>query len=572
MNDIAIKPDLIYESQSDSEFITIVDSCTELKRFSIKEQSLLIAPVQDWRKDFCTYSTSDLKVDTENDFGCLSKSNQKLKLIADSEDEFQLLCMDGRMVFAQSISKSLAKLQIKKSWTFRVEAIKIVYAVDDLVLYIDASGLFRASDWAHQYTAHTISEDVFRDIIVLNNSGNGRLVLVAELLDRVELLEIRDFKTIVAKKVLHEGTLAGPIEMRDSKIFMKTPEAWKCFEYNAASEFNSIFESCRTFSNEFDAIDCGSACYGYSHRDGSIIFSDIDSGKQLVIPVNDSSFASKLCTFGSLTFVSGNQKSVFGSSLNVLQQTGHLVHICRNSYGDILDIKYALINGAHYFLCLHTNALLVCSLKITKSGCIEPFLLKAISLPLGEFSNSKCNIMISGDDKIFIRNDCNAYEFDLEKELCPRDWAPHVLDNVFNIKMSILTVLQGQTIDSVNLDAIVPPSSESKEAAAFRSALEATVSYQQSMDQFGFNAGLLLTLRAKLQEYQLPVSILSDVLAYEIVAAARCDSQALLINHCVSLCQEKLSLNWFEFFQFGFWVKNMESLVRIFVFHPSLTF
>lgn len=562
VTETSIKSILIYECMNDStNMVPIRNPRPELNLINWETKQLRKLIVEDWRQSMCDHivECENIKIDENALLAC--QSSAKAIEISNTDGEAKFLVIGRRHVCALTMDKFNYQLKIDKSWTFRIDSIKIIYESSGIVLFLDVSGRLCSTDWSHQSSIHQISEELFLDMAVIKSDSQS-VILVTGSSDKTELLKLScDFKDITERVELLKSRPLSPIYVCNNRLIIRS-DTLEIYQFWPESDMSSILAS-------KISVECDSPYFSlvgdslfYLEKDRSQ-FSISNSKKQTIrLQVADSSFNSDHDIFGSLTYLGANSKSLFGSSVNVFDESGHLVHLCRNSFGNVLDIKHFNSSDIDYFLCLNNNALLIFTLNVTKAGTIEPFLLKSIALPAGEFSSSRCSISITGDYRIFIRNECNAYEIILQNEISQKDWSKNTLDCTFKLLPSVLGVLQGQVIDDGLINLICYNTSD-VHSELLKEVLQMAMNQQQAMDQSGLNSLISILLYVKAKDKSISLDSLGNLKSFGLVSALRSDSQLLLIEQCLALCQEKITFEWFELFQFGFWVKNFETLVNM---------
>ena len=570
VTEASIKSTLIYEYFGDSlDAIPIRNLRSEINLLDLKAKQFNVTAIEDWHEALCTRVVNSEAFQFDGELTESFSSSTKLVEIHNDENKTKLLAVGKRQISSLSLSKSNLCLSIEKSWTFRTDSIKILYEYSGTVLFLDAFGQLCCTDWAQQSTNRVIISESLTDALILSVSDDS-VLLVTVSAGKVELMKLSCFTDIGDRVVLSDSNVIKQVQLSNSHIIIHCEDDIVVYRFQAKTDISSIVESKRTLPLASLYLSLVGDDFTYLVKEGQQ-YRILNLQEQCInLQVADSSFSSDCDVFGSLSYLGANLKSLFGSSISIFKETGHLVHLCRNSFGNVLDMKYLVIDGIKYFVCLHTNSFLIFSLKATTAGSIEPFLLKTVALPAGEFSSSRCNIAITGDSRIFIRNECNAYEINLDSELSALDWSKHGLDSSFKLQPSVMGLLQGQVIDEQLIELLCSNPAD-KHSQLLKSVLQLAANQQYAMDQFGFNALITILLHVLAKQQSLSLASIGDLKSYGLVCAFKSDSESLLVEQCLNICVDKLTFEWFEVFQFGFWVKNMETLVSLQKFFFPLT-
>ncbi len=562
MTESSIKSILIYEcfSQSD-DFIPIRSRQAELKLLDMNSRQILVSSIEDWREVMCSHATFVEKITPDQNFAQNLLPSTKMTEIAINDEHTRILAIGKRQVSALTLSKPDYGLSIDKSWTFRTDSIKIIYEAFGTVLFLNSFGQLCSTDWSQQSAIQQISSDAFVDMLVLKEEAET-VVLVALSTEKVELLKITEFKEIIERCIISTSIPINQVLLFNGAFIVQSQNVAEVYQFSSLSEISSIVASKQMLQCASSHMSFFEGVFTYLVKEGQqYSIHGLQQQTCIKLQVADSSFTVDRDTFGSSNYLGANLKSIFGSSITIFKDYCHLVHLCRNSFGNVLDMKYAVIAGIEYFLSLHCNFFLIFSLKATPSGSIEPFLLKSVALPTGEFSSSRCSISVIGNSRIFIRNECNAYEISVGNEVNAADWSNHALDSSFKLLPAVFGLLQGQEIDE-ELVRLICTNPADKQAELLKLVLQIFIGTQYAMDQFGFNALISILLHVEAKQRSISLSSVGDLRSYGLVSALKSDSEQLLIDQCLTISGDKLTFEWFEVFQFGFWVKNLETLVN----------
>lgn len=195
-------------------------------------------------------------------------------------------------------------------------------------------------------------------------------------------------------------------------------------------------------------------------------------------------------------------------------------------YGEVLQIKYFEDSfGVAYFLSLHQRYFLIFIIETSKSGVLQVSLLKSISIPENEFTGNILEIVVTGSDKIYLRDDSNAYQISVDIEA--DNYV--LLDHCISLKIStfeyIMAILGRQNISDSNFDSFSEVCLYAEHVPIIGSTFSFINGYQNTMDIFASRFLFLASMRHKIQKENSNFNFLSELMEYEILSASRSDSQ-----------------------------------------------
>jgi len=195
-------------------------------------------------------------------------------------------------------------------------------------------------------------------------------------------------------------------------------------------------------------------------------------------------------------------------------------------YGEVIQVKYFEDSqGVAYFLSLHRKYVLIFIIETSRSGSMEVSLLKSVTFPDNEFTGDNLEIVISGSDKVYLRDDSNAYEIQLGTEFDEMSLVDHCLPLKISTTDSLLTILSRQDINSLNFQHFTDHFSEHENVADLEYAFTVVNQYRSSMDILATKVILLSILRYKFSISRRVLEFMKETSDYEIQAAAKSDSQ-----------------------------------------------
>lgn len=232
----------------------------------------------------------------------------------------------------------------------------------------------------------------------------------------------------------------------------------------------------------------------------------------------------------NLLFFSVSSKIIKASKFDIGKNTYVFQNICRNMYGDVIQVKYFEDSqGVSYFLSLHRKYVLIFIIETSRSCSLEVSLLKSVPFPDNEFTGENLELVVTGCDKIYLRDDSNAYEIPLAAELGDTGLADHCLPLKISTSDLILTVLSRQDITRLNFDDFNEHFSDRVNAFNVEYAFSVVNQYRSSMDILATKAVFLSILRYKLISDHRNLEFMKETVEYEIQTASKSDSQVSCI-------------------------------------------
>lgn len=206
-------------------------------------------------------------------------------------------------------------------------------------------------------------------------------------------------------------------------------------------------------------------------------------------------------------------------------------------YGEVLQVKYYEDSyGVAYFLSLHRKFVLIFIIETKLSGSLEISLLKSIPFPDNEFTGENLDIVVSGSDKVYLRDDSNAYEISLSSE----DDAIALFDHCLSLKISTfnlaLTIISRQDFNFIDFKDFEELFVDIENIAVVEYALSIVNQYRSSMDVFASKVLFLSIIRYKVENNPSLIEFVRETSDYEILAAAKSDSQVIQLLISKSFC------------------------------------
>lgn len=201
-------------------------------------------------------------------------------------------------------------------------------------------------------------------------------------------------------------------------------------------------------------------------------------------------------------------------------------NICRNMYGDVIQLKYFEDSyGVAYFLSLHRRYFLIFIVETTRTGGLETSMLKSIPIPDNEFTGNCLEIVVSGSDKIYLRDDSNAYQICIDSEIDDKLLVEHSLSTKISTVEFVLTILSRQDISSINLQSLSDYLACPEHVPFFDSAFSIANEYRDSVDVSASKAIFSAALRYKRNSENFASNFLKDVIEFEMLSSLKSDSQ-----------------------------------------------
>lgn len=207
-------------------------------------------------------------------------------------------------------------------------------------------------------------------------------------------------------------------------------------------------------------------------------------------------------------------------------------NICRNMYGDAIQLKYFEDSyGVSYFLSLHQRYFLIFLVETTSSGVLEVSMLKSISIPENEFTGSCLEIVVNGSNKIYLRDDSNAYEICMDSEVDSALLLDHSLPLKISTAEFVFAMLSRQDFNRINFSLFFESLSNSEHIPILESAFSVLDEYRDSVDFVATKAIFSAALRYKVIEKDLVFSFMKDVVEFEMISSSKSDSQVSRLIH-----------------------------------------
>lgn len=216
------------------------------------------------------------------------------------------------------------------------------------------------------------------------------------------------------------------------------------------------------------------------------------------------------------------------SKFDVVNGNYSFQNICRNTYGEVLQVKYYEDSyGVAYFLSLHRKCIVIFVIETKQSGSLEVSMLKNVPFPDNEFSGEKLEIVVSGTDKVYLRDDSNAYEISLSSEYDEIALFDHSLRLKISTFHLVLIILSRQDFNFINFKDFQELFVDCENLSIIEYALKIVNQYRSSMDIFGSKFLFLSILRFKLSSSPNFIEFVRETSDYEILAAAKSDSHVI---------------------------------------------
>jgi hypothetical protein len=201
-------------------------------------------------------------------------------------------------------------------------------------------------------------------------------------------------------------------------------------------------------------------------------------------------------------------------------------------YGEVLQLKYFEDSyGVSYFLSLHRRYFLIFIIETTRSCFLEASMLKSISIPDNEFTGNCLEIVVNGSNKVYLRDDSNAYQICLDSEIDNYLLSGRSLSLKISTAELVLTILSRQDINRINLHSLFNYLACPEHIPILESAFSTVKEYRDSVDIFASKAIFSAVLRYMSICGNFAFSFLKDVTEFEILSCLRSDSQVHPFSH-----------------------------------------
>lgn len=222
-------------------------------------------------------------------------------------------------------------------------------------------------------------------------------------------------------------------------------------------------------------------------------------------------------------------KIIKASKLCVHTNEYSMYNICRNMYGEAIQVKYFVdAYGVSYFLSLHQKYFLIFIVSTTIHASLEVSLIKGISLPENEFTGVQREIVIAGNNQILIRDDSNAHEIEFANEVNMDSLSDHTLSLSISTYEFVLIVVSKKYISKGFFLMYENMLSTKEHVPSLAEAFSYVEKYQDSVDISALRFIFIIVLRHKLQIENISAEFLDGTLDYELLTAARSDSQVCI--------------------------------------------
>ena len=219
-------------------------------------------------------------------------------------------------------------------------------------------------------------------------------------------------------------------------------------------------------------------------------------------------------------------KIIRATKFNILKNICSFSNICRNMYGEVIQTKYyEESSGVAYFLSQHPRYFLIFLIQTNTDGTLELSLIKTIVISENEFTWSKSEIVVTGTDRVFVRDDSNAHEIDFSSEITCNILREHSLPVKISTMQFILSLLHRQDLIRIDFVFVADTLNSAEHISLIESAFSTVLKFKDSIDAFGKRALFLAIFRYKLYETNAVIEHLRELSDYEILAAFKSDSQ-----------------------------------------------
>ena len=219
-------------------------------------------------------------------------------------------------------------------------------------------------------------------------------------------------------------------------------------------------------------------------------------------------------------------KIIKSTKFDIAKNVYSFENICRNMYGDVLKLKYFEDSfGVAYFLSLHQRYFLVFLVETTGLGALQTSLIKSVSIPDNEFTGNHWDIVLTGTDRVYLRDDSNAHEIVINDEKGGVNLADHCIFLKISTTEFIFSILTRQDFSKLNINSYTENFFFPEHIPVIESVFSFVANFRDSIDVWGAKAIFLASLRHKNLNTNLNVEYWSDFLDYEILSSSKSDSQ-----------------------------------------------
>lgn len=195
-------------------------------------------------------------------------------------------------------------------------------------------------------------------------------------------------------------------------------------------------------------------------------------------------------------------------------------------YGDALQVKYFEDSyGVAYFLSLHRRYFLIFLIETTRAGELEASMLKSISIPENEFTGNCLEIVVNGSNKIYLRDDSNAYQICMDSEIDSMLLMDHNLSLKIATAEFVFTILSRKDLNRINFHSLLESLACPEHVPILESAFSIVNEYRDSVDVPAAKSIFSAILRFKNNAENFTFGFLKDVTDFEIISSWNSDSQ-----------------------------------------------
>lgn len=231
-----------------------------------------------------------------------------------------------------------------------------------------------------------------------------------------------------------------------------------------------------------------------------------------------------------------SSKIIKSAKFDIANNVYSFQNICRNMYGDVIQLKYFEDSfGVSYFLSLHQRYFLIFLIETTSSGGLEVSMLKSISIPENEFTGSCLEIVANGTNKIYLRDDSNAYEICMDSEVDSALLLDHCLPLKISTAEFVFAVLSRQDFNTINFSLFFESLSNSEHIPILESAFSILDEYRNSVDFSATRAIFSAALRYNIIGKDAGFDFMKDVVEFEMISSSKSDSQVRCLIYSVSI-------------------------------------
>lgn len=453
----------------------------------------------------------------------------------------------NRNISSFGIDKGNHQLSVQKTWSFFSDKIKILFESNDNVFLLNSEKHFCVTNSKNQSVVRVLSDILFDQAVMISDFKSSSIYLIGRSESDLIILKISN-NEVIDKRYIDCDPIESSINIRGKFCIVNTRDHILIVGICKSEELTyEIFKIKKNFNTvevlERDEDNSSLKIMGYSYDDSEgriCTFSTADETVQRCIHFKDSSLTQSKIEFGQYLCFSGKHKiiiSIFliflvsskiikSSKLDISNNIYTFENICRNMYGDVLQLKYFVDSyGVSYFLSLHRRYFLIFLIETTRSGCLEASLLKSISIPDNEFTGNCLEIVVNGSNKVYLRDDSNAYQICLDSEIDKNLLLSHSLPLKISTAEFVLTILSRQDVSRINLNSLFDCLASPEHIPILESAFSTVKEYRDSVDISAAKALFSAVLRHKVYGENSLFSFLKDVTEFEILSSLRSDSQ-----------------------------------------------